>query len=52
MEHLSRWERVAIITDIEWITYATRLFSFVMPGTMRVYPTSEAAKARLWITQA
>lgn len=52
MEHLSRWERVAIITDIDWITHATRLFSFVMPGAMRVYPTADAAKARLWITQA
>lgn len=29
-----------------------QLFSFVMPGTARVYPTTEAAKARLWITQA
>jgi hypothetical protein len=52
MEHLSRWERVALITDIEWIAHATRLFSFVMPGAMRVYSTSDAAKARLWITQA
>jgi hypothetical protein len=52
MEHFSRWERVAIITDIEWITLAMRLFSVFLPGAMRVYPTADAAKARLWITQA
>jgi stage II sporulation SpoAA-like protein len=52
MEHFSRWERVAVITDIEWIKLATRLFSVFLPGTMRVYPTADAAQARLWITQA
>ena len=52
MEHFSRWERVAVITDTDWIKHSVQLFSFIMPGTMRVYPTSEATKARLWITQA
>jgi hypothetical protein len=52
MEHYSRWERVAVITDIEWIKLAMRLFSVFLPGTMRVYPSADAAKARLWITQA
>ncbi len=52
MEHLTRWERVAVITDVDWIRLATRLFSFALPGAIRVYPTADAAKARLWITQA
>jgi len=52
MEHYSRWERVAVITDVEWIKLAMRLFSVFLPGAMRVYPSAEAAKARLWITQA
>jgi hypothetical protein len=52
VEHLSRWERIAVITDVEWIGLATRLFSVFLPGTIRVYPHAEAAKARLWITQA
>ena len=52
MEHFSRWERVAVITDIDWIKHSVQLFNFIMPGTMRVYPGAEAAKARLWITQA
>lgn len=52
MEHFSRWERVAVITDVEWIKLAMRLFGFILPGSMRVYPTADAAKARLWITQA
>ena len=52
MEHFFRWERVAVVTDIDWIKHTIQLFSFVMPGTMRVYPTADAANARLWITSA
>jgi hypothetical protein len=52
VEHFSRWERIAVITDIEWIKHTTQLFSFIMPGTARVYSTADAADARLWITQA
>ncbi|MGH6817140.1 MAG: STAS/SEC14 domain-containing protein [Methylovirgula sp.] len=49
MEHLTRWERVALVTDVGWIKHTMRLFSFLMPGTMKSFPTSEAARARSWI---
>jgi SpoIIAA-like len=49
MEHLTRWERVAVVTDVEWIKQTMRFFSFLMPGTMKSFPTSEAAQARAWI---
>ncbi len=52
MEYFTRWERVAVITDIEWISAAVKLFNLFLPGTMRVYTSADAAKARLWITQA
>jgi hypothetical protein len=45
MEHLTRWERIAIVTDIDWIKYAIRLFSFLIPGAARLFPASEAAQA-------
>jgi SpoIIAA-like len=49
MEHLTRWERVAVVTDVEWIKQTMRFFSFLMPGAMKSFPTSEAAQARVWI---
>ena len=52
MEHLTRWERVAVVTDVEWIKQTMRFFSFLMPGAMRVFPASEAAQARAWIIAA
>lgn len=52
MEHFSRWERIAVITDVDWIAASMKVFSVFLPGMMRVYPLAEADKARLWITQA
>jgi hypothetical protein len=47
--HLSRWERVAVVTDVDWIRHATNAFRFLMPAEMRVFPTAEAEAARGWI---
>ena len=49
MEHFTRWERIAVVTDVEWIKHTMRFFSFLMPGAMKIFPTSEAARAREWI---
>lgn len=52
MEHLTRWERVAVVTDVEWISQATRIFGFLIPGEVKVFPTAEAATARDWLITA
>ena len=52
IEHLSRWERVAIVTDVEWIKQTMRLFGFLMPGAMKSFPASQSDAARTWITSS
>lgn len=47
--HMLRWERFAVVTDIDWIKHTMKLFSFLMPGEMKVFSTDEAAQAREWI---
>jgi hypothetical protein len=37
MEHLTRWERVAVVTDVEWIKQTMRFSA--MPGAMKSFPT-------------
>ncbi len=48
--HLTRWERIAIVTDIEWIRQTMRIFSFIMPCPMKAFPMSAASDARAWVT--
>lgn len=49
-EHLSRWERIAVVTDIEWIRLAIRAFAFLLPGQVKFFPLSQDAEARRWIS--
>ena len=51
VEHLTHWERFAIVSDIDWIKHTMRFFSFLMPGALRVFPASEAAEARRWVCE-
>jgi SpoIIAA-like len=52
LEHLSRYERMALVTDVPWIRLAVAAFRFLMPGRMRMFGASEAKEARAWIQAA
>ncbi len=47
--HFLRWERFAVVTDIEWITQTMKFVGFLMPGEMRAFPEAEAEQAREWV---
>ncbi len=49
LEAIAHWERIAIVSDIEWLVRATLFFGALMPWPMRCFPKSEAAQARSWI---
>jgi hypothetical protein len=51
MEHLSRWERIAVVTDVDWIRYTIRAFSFLMPGVAKILGLNERAEAQKWISE-
>ncbi len=48
VEHLARWKRIALVTDIEWMTHLTHLFAWMTPGEMKVFPTAQRAEAIAW----
>jgi len=49
VEHLPRWDRMAIVTDVEWIQHTMHIFRFLVPGELRVFPLRDATQARAWI---
>jgi hypothetical protein len=49
VRHHGAWIRSAIVTDIEWMARATRLFAWMIPGEARVYPTAELEQAKAWL---
>jgi hypothetical protein len=50
IEHASRCERVAIVTDIGWVRLTVKALRFLIPGEIRVFATIQAPEGRAWIT--
>jgi hypothetical protein len=49
IRHHEAWVRSAIVTDIEWMARATRLFAWMIPGEARVFPVSGMDEAKGWV---
>lgn len=49
VEHLTRWERVAVVTEVDWMRHLVGALGFLMPGELRVFTLNEDAKARTWV---
>lgn len=49
VRHRDAWERTAIVTDIDWIVQAFRLFAWMVPGEVRNFPPPEVEQAKAWV---
>ena len=49
VRHHDAWVRSAIVTDIEWMARATKLFAWMIPGEARVFPGAELEQAKAWV---
>ncbi len=47
--HWNAWEKIAVVTDVEWIRAAVRSFAFALPGEVRVFANEEFDAARAWV---
>ena len=47
--HLGSFERIAVVTDAEWIRRAIQLFGALIPGEVRLFSVAERTAARHWI---
>ena len=50
VEHLRVWKRIALVTDIEWMSQMTAMFGWMTPGTVKHFPLAERAAAIAWIS--
>jgi hypothetical protein len=46
--HLRAWKRVALVTDITWMSCATALFGWVAPGRLKRFSRVDRAAAIAW----
>ena len=49
IEHLRAWKRIALVTDIEWMTRLTALFGWMTPGDTKTFSLGQLADAVQWV---
>ena len=49
--HASSFERVAVVSDEDWIRPALRVLSFLLPGKARGFRVTELANAKAWLAE-
>ena len=47
--HLASFERIAVVSDADWVRHGIHLFGPLIPGAVRVFPVSETTAARAWV---
>jgi hypothetical protein len=50
MAHLRSWDRIAVVSDKDWISNAISLFGFAIPCPVRVFSNQDFSKAQDWIS--
>lgn len=51
LKHLTGWEKMAVVSDIEWIRAAMKIFGLAIPGHIRVFHNGELDEAKRWICE-
>jgi len=49
--HWSAWERIAIVTDRDWIRDGLKAFGWMFPGEVKVFATTERPRAVGWVSE-
>jgi hypothetical protein len=49
--HATSFDRVAVVSDEDWMRPALRALSFLLPGRARGFHVSELAAAKTWLAE-
>jgi hypothetical protein len=52
LKHRSSWQRMAVVTDKDWIRHGAAVFGPLAPGELRVFDLDETDQARAWVSEA
>lgn len=51
LKHYSGWERIALVTDHDWIRAAVTAFSMVIPAEIRLFNDADFTSAMAWVSE-
>lgn len=50
MKHLTRWDKIAVVTDKSWIRHGVEALGWVMPAKVKTFEAGNQTAARDWVT--
>jgi hypothetical protein len=48
--HFTKWEKVAVVSDKEWMRHSVNVLGYLIPGEVKAFSTAEESDARAWIS--
>ncbi len=48
--HVTRWEKIAVVSDKDWVRHSVDIFGYLLPGEVKAFTISEQSTARTWVT--
>jgi hypothetical protein len=49
--HLTAFEKIAVVSDVDWMSTAVEIFKFIVPFPVRTYKIEELPDAKAWISE-
>jgi hypothetical protein len=49
--NLRSWQRVAVVSDADWLENAVKALGWLMPGEVRVFDDDDVEDAKKWLTE-
>lgn len=47
--HYNRWEKVAVVSDKDWLRHSVDIFGYLIPGEVKAFNADQEAEARSWV---
>jgi hypothetical protein len=51
IRHLTRFEKIAVVSDVQWIVGAVKLFAFVIPCPVKIFGNEKLSEAKAWVSE-
>jgi SpoIIAA-like len=51
IRHLTAFEKIAVVSDVDWIVGAVKVFAFVIPCPVRIFGNERLHEAKVWVSK-
>ena len=48
-QHLKAWQKIAIVSDADWLENSVEAFGWLIPGEVKVFETDDLDEAKEWL---